>query len=131
MLQFLSLERVTKIERQALSLRAVLTVPAPIFFARLVARTTRVLAELVVILILGVASQAIGLDIIRSQVLRVSRTTPQLSPVAQISRVPLPVLLVGNVQIGYMLSSLGKIRKILLMWLLVHYRSFICVFMLC
>ena len=64
------------------------------------------------------------------QVIRVGKTVPQPSPVAQISRVPLPVLLVGNTQIDFMLSSTEKIRKILPMLLLVRYRSFICMFTL-
>ena len=90
--------------------------PEQIPFFRLVVRTTKVLAELVEMSVLDVASQATKSKTVLSQILRVSRTVPHLSPVAQISRVPHPVLLVDNSQINFMLSSPGKIRKILLMW---------------
>ena len=131
MIQFLSLGIVTKIGRQALSLRAVSAMLELIPFVRLVVRTIRVLEKMVAIFVLDMASQATESKIVPSQVIRVSRTVPQLSPVAQTSRIPPPALLVGNSQTKFMLFSSGKIKKILLIWLLVHYRSFTCMFMHC
>ncbi|KAF3655133.1 hypothetical protein FXO38_14818 [Capsicum annuum] len=78
-LQLLSSGRVIKIASLALSLRAVLAVSAPISFARLVESTIRVFAELVVVFILGVASQATESENVLSQFLRASRTISQLS----------------------------------------------------
>ncbi|KAF3650181.1 hypothetical protein FXO38_17282 [Capsicum annuum] len=70
-LQFLSSERVTKIEHRALSPRAVLAVPAPILFARLVASTIKVFAELAMVFILDVASQATESETILRQIFHV------------------------------------------------------------
>ena len=115
-LQLLFLGMVIEIGRQDLSLRTVSAIPKLISFVRLVVRTTRVFAVLVAMSVLDMESQAKELEIVPSQVIRVSRTIPQLSPVAQIK---------------FMLSSPKKIRKILLMWLLVCYKSFMCMFTLC
>ncbi|KAF3660837.1 hypothetical protein FXO37_13202 [Capsicum annuum] len=78
--------------------------------------TTKVSARLVVMYVLDMASQATRSDIILNQVLRVSIIIPQLSSIARISRVPLPVPPVGSSQIDSMLFSPNKIRKILLTW---------------
>jgi len=120
-----------EIKCQALNLRVVLGVPEQISFVRLVVRTTRAFAEPVVISVLVVASQAIGLGSVCSQVFRVSKIILQLSSVARTSRVPFIVLSVGNTQTDSMLFSPGRIRKILLMSLLVHYRFSMFMFMLC
>ena len=76
-----------------------LAMPELIPFVRLVIRTIRVLAELVVMSISVVESQATKSETALIKVVRVI-STPKLSLVAQISRVPPPVLLVGNAQSG-------------------------------
>ena len=63
--------------------------------------------------------------------LRATITVPQLSLVAQISRVPLPVPPVGNTQTTSMYLIPNRIRKVLLMWSLVYYKFNIYMFMLC
>ncbi|KAF3656241.1 putative phosphoserine aminotransferase, chloroplastic-like [Capsicum annuum] len=61
------------------------------------------------------------LEIVPSQVPRVSKIVPQLTTVARISKVPLPVPPVGNAQIDSMHFSPDRIRKVLLMWSLSYY----------
>ena len=104
-----------EIRLQDLSLRVVLAMPEPIPFVRYKVETTMIFVELVVMFVLVMARQATGLGSVSSQVFKVSKIILQLSLVAQSSRVPLLVLLVGNDQIVSMLFRPDKIRKVLLM----------------
>lgn len=70
---------VTKIGYQDLNLRLVLIVLEQILFAKNMAKTIRVSTKLTVMFVLGVASQAIELEIVLSYVLRVSILVSQLS----------------------------------------------------
>lgn len=103
---------VTIIGHQTLSLRVVSAVPEPIPFVRLVASTIKVCVEPVVMSVLDVASRVTKSEIVPSSVHKVSIVILQLSLIAQISRVPLLVLLVDNTQIDSMYFSLDNIKKV-------------------
>lgn len=92
--------------------------------------TIRVFVELEVMYVLGVASQATESWITQRVVSRVSLVIPQFHLITRLSRVPLPVPPMVSVQIDCMHFSPDRIKKVLLMWLLVCYKSFIYVFML-
>ena len=104
-------------------------VPKQILFVRNMAETIRVYVGLVVGCVLNMARQAIESEIVLSQVLKVSIVILQLSQVTQINKVPLSVPPVGSTQTNSMHSSPNKIRKVILMWSLVHYGSSIYKFM--
>lgn len=80
MLQSLSSEMVTKIRHRALNLRVVSAVLKRILFVRNVTETIRVSVGLAVMYVLNVASQAIELEIVLSQVLRVNTIISPLNP---------------------------------------------------
>ncbi|KAF3656044.1 putative nuclease HARBI1-like [Capsicum annuum] len=67
-----------------------------------------------------ISSKDIDSEIILSYVHRVSTIVLQLSSIARISRMPLPVPPVGNTQIGFMYFSPDRINKIPLMWSLIE-----------
>ena len=129
MLQFQNSETAIKIGHQALNIRVVSAVLKQILCVSNVAETTKVSVELTVIFVLGTASQVIESESFLRCVHRVSIIVPKLSLVTRISREPHQVPPVGNAQTGSMHFSPYKIRKILLMWSLVHYRSSIYMFM--
>ena len=119
-----------EIRHKALNLRVVSVVLEPISFARRMEETIRVSAELAVICVSNVSSHATRSDNVLRWVLRVNITVPQLSTVTRISRVRHLVPPVGNAQTDSMLFSPNSIRKVLLMWSLVHYKFTIYIYIL-
>ena len=103
---------------------------AQILIARNTVETIRGCVELAMMYALGMVGQVIEPGITLIVVSRVIPVLPQFHPVTRLSRMPLLVPPEFNTQIDLMHFSPDRIRKILLIWLLVRYRSFIYMFML-
>lgn len=100
-------------------------------FCQKYGRTIRVSTGLAVMFVSSVESQSTKSEIVLSQVLKVSTIVLQLSLVLRISRVPLLVPPVGNIQIIFMHFSLDRIREVILICPLVCFKFINYMFILC